>query len=344
MSKKKLTIIDTTLRDGEQSAGVAFSYKEKISIAKHLDVLGVDVIEAGIPMMSQHERKTIQSILELGLDASILTWNRMNIKDIKASMETGATNNHISVPDSDLHIYKKLRLTRDQLETEYLKVLEFCQRHDLNVSIGGEDASRADEAFLAHIFSLGINHGVKRIRYADTVSVLSPFTSFEKIERLIWQLSIRQELKKEELLKLIDLDFHGHNDFGLGTANAIGAFRAGANAISCSINGLGERAGNTPLEEIVLALEIIENIPNSIQTKEIMRVSKLVEEYSGRKLQSSKPIVGDMVFSHESGIHVDGLLKDKKTYSYLDPKILGRHHSYIRGKHSGKSIKLIPRA
>lgn len=344
MNKQSLTIIDTTLRDGEQSAGVAFSYKEKLSIAKHLDILGVDVIEAGIPAMSKHEQNTISSILDLNLQAKILTWNRMKIKDIKASISTGAQNVHISVPVSDLHIYKKLRMTREQLITNYLKVLEFCMSKDLNVSIGGEDASRADEAFLAEIYSIAISHGVKRIRYADTVSVLSPFTSFEKIERLIWQLSVRQNLKKQELLDILQIDFHGHNDFGLGTANAIGAYKAGASAISCSVNGLGERAGNTPLEEIVLALEMIENVPNSIKTKEIMRISKIVEEYSGRKLHDSKPIVGNMVFSHEAGIHVDGLLKDKKTYSYLDPKVLGRHHSYIRGKHSGKSIKLIQRA
>lgn len=344
MKKNEMLIVDTTLRDGEQSVGVAFSYKEKLSIAKHLDVLGVDVIEAGIPVMSKHEQQTISSILDLNLNASILTWNRMNIKDIKASIATGAKNVHISVPVSDLHIYKKLRMTRDQLELKYLRLLEFCNKMDLNVSVGGEDASRADEAFLANIYNLGIENGVSRIRYADTVSVLSPFTAFEKIERLIWQLSIRQNISKEELLDKLDLDFHGHNDFGLGTANAIGAFRAGANVISCSVNGLGERAGNTALEEIVLALEMIENTSTKIKTKEIMRISKIVEEYSGRKLQSSKPIVGDMVFSHESGIHVDGLIKDRKTYAYLDPKVLGRHHSFLKGKHSGKSIKLISRA
>lgn len=344
MDHNRLTIIDTTLRDGEQSAGVAFSYKEKLSIAKHLDALGVDVIEAGIPVMSKHEKETIHAILGLGLKANILTWNRMNIKDIKASIETGAKDVHISVPVSDLHIYKKLRMTREQLENKYLGILDFCHSKDLNVSIGAEDASRADESFLAQIFKFGLDYGVKRMRYADTVSVLSPFTTFDKIERLIWQLSIGQNLTKEELLNTLQIDFHGHNDFGMGTANALGAFRAGASAISCSINGLGERAGNTPLEEIVLALQMIENIPNVIQVKEIMRVSKIVEEYSGRTLQGSKPIVGDMVFSHEAGIHVDGLLKDKAIYSYLDPKVLGRHHSYIQGKHSGKSMKLIARA
>lgn len=344
MYGQKLTVIDTTLRDGEQSAGVAFSFKEKLSIAKHLDTLGVDIIEAGIPIISKHEQHTIHSMLDLNLSSTILTWNRMNIKDIKASIETGAKHVHISVPISDLHIYKKLRLTRDELMYKYLKVLDYCQANDLIVSVGGEDASRADEEFLATMFSEGIRLGVSRIRYADTVSVLSPFTAYEKISNLIKNLSICNNMTKEELLDILQIDFHGHNDFGLGTANAIGAFNAGASAISCSVNGLGERAGNTPLEEIVLALNMIEGIPISIKVKEIMRVSKLVEQYSGRKLQGSKPIVGDMVFSHEAGIHVDGLLKDKNTYAYLEPKLLGRHHSFVKGKHSGKSIKLVSRA
>jgi len=336
--EERLIVIDTTLRDGEQSAGVAFSHREKISIAKHLDALGVDIIEAGIPVMGIHEQKTIESILSLGLKAEILTWNRLHIDDIKASIAVGATNVHISVPVSDLHIIKKLRLTKEELLYRYEKVLDYCQEKQLRVSIGGEDASRADEGFLTKILAKGYKYGVRRFRYADTVSVLSPFTSYDKISRLIIDLSKALYMKESNLMEEICIDFHGHNDLGLGTANAVGAFRAGAKAISCSVNGLGERAGNTPLEEIVLALSLLENIPTSICVKEIVRISKLVEHYSGRILQGSKPIVGEFVFSHESGIHVDGLLKDRQTYCYLEPEILGRKHQFVRGKHSGKSI------
>ncbi len=338
MTKKEMTIIDTTLRDGEQSAGVEFSYREKLTIAKHLDVLGVDIIEAGIPAMGRHEQRTIAGILDMDLDARILTWNRLHLGDIKASIATGAENVHISVPVSDIHIEKKLQTTKDELVERYIEVLDYCNAHDLNVSIGAEDASRADEQFLSRIYAEGISRGVRRIRYADTVSVLSPFTAYEKITNLVYDIGSILSMEPDEVLALIEIDFHGHNDLGMGTANALGAFKAGATAISCSVNGLGERAGNTALEEIVLALELLEDVHSKIKVKEIMRVSKLVEKYSGRWLHLSKPIVGDLVFSHEAGIHVDGLLKDPRTYTYLNPKMLGRRHQFVRGKHSGKSI------
>ncbi len=336
---KKLVVIDTTLRDGEQSPGVAFSHREKLNIAKHLDQLGVDIIEAGIPVMNIMEQRTIHDILNLNLRPEILTWNRLHMRDIKASLETGAKNLHISVPVSDVHIQKKLRTTKSALLYNLESVLSYCAENQVNVSIGGEDASRADENFLAEVFSKGIMYGVKRIRYADTVSVLTPFTTIDRMENLIRLISSKLMIGEEELLRDLLIDFHGHNDFGLGTANALAAFRAGALGISCSINGLGERAGNTALEEIVMALSLLEEARVDIKAKEIMRVSKLVEAYSGRLLMESKPIVGKMVFSHESGIHVDGLLKDKRTYSYLDPKLLGRRHSYVKGKHSGRSAE-----
>lgn len=340
--KKKLIVIDTTLRDGEQSAGVEFSLSQKKHIAKSLDRLGVDIIEAGIPIMGKKEQRSIEALLDMSLRATILTWNRMHIEDIKASLQTGAKDVHISVPSSDLHIQKKLGLTRKELLRVYIQVVEFARSHDLTVSIGAEDASRADASFLVELFSIGYKLGVRRIRYADTISSLSPFSSYEAINSLVTDLSENLEVSKKRLLENFDIDFHGHNDLGMGTANALGAFKAGASIISCSVNGLGERAGNTALEEIVMALKLIEDIPTSIDLSKIMATSELVERYSGRILQKSKPIVGELVFSHEAGIHVDGLKKDRKIYTYLDPAILGREHSFVVGKHSSKKKNTNP--
>lgn len=336
----RLTVIDTTLRDGEQSAGVSFSIEEKVAIAKALDRLGVDIIEAGIPIMGKTEQEAVYRILEAGLEADVLTWNRMTIKDLQASLDIGARHVHISVPVSDLHIEKKLGIDRKTLIHRYEQVLYFAKEHGLEVSVGGEDASRADQGFLAYIFGLGMEYDVKRFRYADTVSVLNPFTSHEKIYRLINSLYEGMHIDPKDFVRQVSIDFHGHNDFGMGTANALGAFKAGASAISCSVNGLGERAGNTPLEEIVMSLEMMQGVRTHIQRDLFMEVSKMVATYSGRNLQASKPIVGDMVFSHEAGIHVDGLLKDQSIYTYLDPKSVGRKHRFIQGKHSGKSIEL----
>jgi len=334
--KKPLIVIDTTLRDGEQSAGVEFSLTQKKHIARALDDLGVDIIEAGIPIMGKKEQRSIEALLEMSLRAKILTWNRMHIEDIKASISTGAKEIHISVPSSDLHIQKKLGKTRQGLIETYTSVLDYARSAGLNVSIGAEDASRADAGFLVELFRIGYTMGVRRIRYADTVSSLSPFTAYEAINHLVEGLCEALELSKGDLLNNLDIDFHGHNDLGMRTANALGAFKAGASIISCSVNGLGERAGNTPLEEIVLALHLIEDIPTQIKSDKIMGISELVERYSGRKMQQSKPIVGELVFSHEAGIHVDGLKKDRRIYTYLDPAILGREHTYVYGKHSGK--------
>lgn len=319
----KLYIVDTTLRDGEQTAGVAFSKREKIEMAIAFAELGVDIIEVGIPAMGIQEIQAIQEINALNLPSALLVWNRMAISDILLSLETGIKQLHITIPASDIHIQKKLKITREELINKMNETISFAVEKGCQVSIGAEDASRTEINFLIHLYQEAIKNGAKRVRYADTVGCLDPFSTYKIIN------SIREEIG-------VPIDFHGHNDLGMGTANALAAYKGGARYISCSVNGLGERAGNTPLEEIVTALRYIEGCSDRINMSNIMVVSRMVEKYSGRKVQDSKPIVGKEVFSHESGIHVDGLLKDILTYEEISPELFGRQRKIVLGKHSGK--------
>ncbi|WP_018247468.1 homocitrate synthase [Orenia marismortui] len=321
---KDFYIVDTTLRDGEQTAGVAFSKNEKVDVARKLDEIGVDVIEAGIPIMGKEEIEAIREIMSLGLKSSILTWNRMRKEDIDKSILAGAKNVHITAPASDIHIYRKLNKDRGWVLSELEKIVNYALEKGCNVSVGAEDASRADFQFLVQFYSIAQKAGVSRVRYADTVGRLDPISTYDNIKK------IRDFIDAE-------IDFHGHNDFGMATANALSAFKAGAKYISCTVNALGERAGNAALEEVVMALKCIEGCESDFKVKGLKGLSEMIEDYSGRRVSANKPIVGEGVFSHESGIHVDGLLKDSSTYEFLSPGDLGRERRFIIGKFSGVS-------
>jgi homocitrate synthase NifV len=320
---KTLKIVDTTLRDGEQAPGVAFTRTEKIAIAHALDDLGVDMIEVGIAAMGEEEISVIKEIKALGLRSELLIWNRMRKSDIDMARLTGVKNVHITVPGSDLHIERKLGITRVETLKRMVETIAYAKSFGLDVSVGAEDASRAEDAFLLTLYQQAKEAGAIRVRYADTVGILDPFETFERISRL------------SSVLKL-PIDFHGHNDLGLGTANALGAFRGGATWISCSVNGLGERAGNTPLEEIVAAITFASRNHSNIDKKKLASVSALVATASGIPMNYQKAIVGKQIFSHESGIHVDGLLKDAMVYEGILPEEYGRHREIVLGKFSGR--------
>ena len=321
---KDFYLIDTTLRDGEQTAGVVFSQGQKLKLAKQLSKAGVDIIETGIPAMGNQEMDYIKKLLDLELEADILTWNRMKIEDVKKSLACGAKNIHISAPASDIHIYSKFNKDRKWLLNELEKVVSFAANKGCNVSVGAEDASRADIKFLIKFYKLADKAGASRVRYADTLGAMDSRSVYQAIERIMAEIDL-------------ELDFHGHNDFGMATANALNAYKAGAKYISCTINGLGERAGNTALEEIVMALKYIQGCRVDFALEKLSELSKLVEEFSQRKLAVDKAIVGDGIFSHESGIHVDGLLKNEKTYQFFSPEDIGRESKIVLGKFSGSS-------
>ena len=318
----KIHVVDTTLRDGEQTAGVVFANAEKIRIAKLLSDIGVDQIEVGIPVMGGSEKESIKQIVKMDLKPSIMAWNRAVISDIKESIECGVDAVAISISTSDIHIEHKLQTTREDVLKRMSDAVKFAKDNGLYVSVNAEDASRTEIGFLTEFALVGKHAGADRLRFCDTVGTLNPLSAYRHIKTITDAVGI-------------NIEMHTHNDFGMATANALAGLYAGANYVGVTVNGLGERAGNACLQEVIMGIKHLMQVDVSYDTTLFREIALYVANASGRPLSVSKPIVGDNIFAHESGIHGDGVLKNPLTYEVFTPEEVGLERQIVVGKHSG---------
>ncbi|MCC7554445.1 MAG: 2-isopropylmalate synthase [Methanobacteriaceae archaeon] len=319
----KIKVLDTTLRDGEQTPGVSLTGNEKLRIASKLDEIGVNFIEAGSAVTSAGEREAIKNISAQGFNARILSFSRPIFKDIDYCLYCDVDDVNLVVPTSDLHINEKLKTTREKLLDLSNNAIDYCKDHGLGVELSAEDASRSDLDFLEKVFSVGIETGADRICFCDTVGVLSPSISYDIFSRL-------SKLNAP-------ISVHCHNDFGLAVANTIAALKGGAKEFHSTINGIGERAGNASFEELVSSIKILfaDEFETDIKMDELYSASKLAARLTGVYLQPNKAVVGENAFAHESGIHSDGVIKNAETYEPMTPELVGHKRKFIVGKHVG---------
>jgi 2-isopropylmalate synthase len=334
LSVRRITIFDTTLRDGEQSPGIALQPDEKVEIAQQLERLGVDVIEAGFAISSPGDFEGIRAVARTAESATVASLARTNREDVDAAVEALADSRrsrlHVVIATSPIHMERKLQLEPEQvLEQARGAVAQAYGRVD-EIEFSAEDATRSDPDFLAHVCREAIQAGATTINLPDTVGYCLPeeYGAF-----------LRDIQRRCPELAQVTLSVHCHNDLGLATANTLAGVAAGAGQVECTVNGLGERAGNAALEEIVMALRVRAGefgIETGIRVREIGATSTLVSGLTGYAVQRNKAIVGANAFAHEAGIHQDGMLKDASTYQIIDPQELGLTMTLPLGKHSGR--------
>jgi homocitrate synthase NifV len=324
MEPPPVVVNDSTLRDGEQAPGIVFDIDEKVAIARALERAGVDEIEAGIPAMGPAEVEAIAAVGS-ALERSVaIPWCRMTEKDVDAAARTGLRRLHLSVPVSDRQMAVKLREGHAAVLARIRRVVSYARQRGFDVAIGGEDASRAAPDFVCAAIVAAEEAGAHRFRFADTLGVLDPLRAYAIFRRLCRETDM-------------ELEFHGHDDLGLATANTLAAVQGGATHVSVCVLGLGERAGNAALEEVVAALDQISARKTGVRTDRLPALAELVATVARRPIPEGKSIVGGAAFTHESGIHVAGLLRDPDTYEAFRPERFGRTRRIVLGKHSGRA-------
>lgn len=319
---EEIRICDTTLRDGEQMPGVVFTPEQKIKLAQKISDFGAHIIEL-MPSVSFQESKVTKTITSLGLDAEITASTMLRKQHIDLAASCGVDSVTLFTPVSDLHLETRLRKTREENLQASIEAIDYALDCGLKINFAGEDATRADTSYLLEFINT-ISPSIGYFLVCDTVGLHTPGKSYSFFRK------IHKSTK-------CAIGLHGHNDFGLATANTLVGLEAGASVFSGTFCGIGERAGNVPIEEVVSALRFLYDKKLEVKYEALTDICRLVESFAEIPIQSHKPITGINAFSHESGIHVNGILKDPKTYEPFDPNLVGQERSIIFGKHSGKS-------
>jgi 2-isopropylmalate synthase len=315
-------IFDTTLRDGEQTPGAALNPEKKLIIARQLDRLGVDAIEAGTPVTSKGEFEAMKAIVSEGLKAEIYGLARVSRVDVDAVADTGARYAHLFISTSDLHLEHMLHMTREQAVQRSLEAIDYARSRGLQVEFSAQDATRTQPDYLKQVFESVEEAGVIRINVPDTVGIMTP----PKMADLVKDL--------HSVLK-VPLSVHCHDDFGMAVANTLAGIEAGAEQTHVTVNGLGERAGNASLEEAVIGLSLLYGRKTRVNTGLILQTSQLVSKLTGIPVQPNKAVVGDNAFTHVSGIHTHGLVEEPLTYEPIPPEMVGARRRLTAGKHAG---------
>ncbi len=331
----RIKIFDTTLRDGEQSPGCSMNLAEKLQVASQLEKLGVDIIEAGFAISSPGDFESVKSIAGLVKNCTVASLSRALEKDIDAAWEAvkiaADPRIHTFIATSPVHMEYKLKMTPEQVIERTSAMVKYAAKYTSNIEFSCEDAMRSDPDFLVRVCDAAIKSGAKVLNIPDTVGYTTPAEMKAMIEYLIANVPDSDK---------VEFSVHCHNDLGMAVANALGGVQGGALQIECTVNGLGERAGNTSLEEVVMAIKTRPDLyvePPRIDTKQIYRTSKLVYNIIGQSAPNNKPIVGANAFAHESGIHQHGVLANKSTYEIMTPESVGiQTNQMVLGKHSGK--------
>lgn len=324
-AKRSVCLIDTTLRDGAQAADIALSPEDKLLIVNLLYNAGIRFFEAGIPVMGETEQSVISSLTTNYQDAVFIGWCRAKIVDLDAARKCGCKSVHISLPASLAHI-KILGYSEIEVLDQISFFCEYASKHFDSYSIGAQDASRASYDFLVEFVKRSTDAHACRIRIADTVGILTPLSTLELVTKL-----------KSDVPQC-NLEIHAHNDLGMATANTLTAFQAGADAASVTVNGIGERAGNAALEEVVMALQLSPSLYCNFDTSALNEICQTVADLSGMELSRQKPITGSSIFKHQSGIHCHALLQNRSTYEPYDPSLTGHAPShFVCGTHSGRA-------